>query len=59
MVQKPDRKNFLEKLNTAVDFFEDNSRNLYNNVIAISHNDADGISSLQIIQNLLHKMNIN
>ena len=59
MGQKPDRKNFLEKLNTAVDFFEDNSRNLYNNVIAISHNDADGISSLQIIQNLLHKMNFN
>ncbi len=59
MVQKPDQKKFLEKLNTAVDFFEDNSRNLYNNVIAISHNDADGISSLQIIQNLLHKMNLN
>lgn len=59
MVQKPDRKKFLEKLNTAVDIFEDNSRNLYNNVIAISHNDADGISSLHIIQNLLHKMNFN
>ena len=59
MAQKPDRNKFLENLNNAVDFFEDYSHNLYNNVIAISHNDADGISSLQIIQNLLHKMNLN
>ncbi|MHA2289210.1 MAG: DHH family phosphoesterase [Promethearchaeota archaeon] len=59
MAQKPDRNKFLENLNNAVDYFEDYSHNLYNNVIAISHNDADGISSLQIIQNLLHKININ
>ena len=59
MGTKPDRTKFLKHLNTAVDFFEDYSQNLYNNVIAISHNDADGISSLQIIQNLLHKMKFN
>jgi single-stranded DNA-specific DHH superfamily exonuclease len=59
MVLKPDRNKFLENLNNAVDSFEDYSHNLYNNVIAISHNDADGISSLQIIQNLLHKMALN
>lgn len=59
MVQKPDRNKFLENLNNAVDNFEDYSQSLYNNVIAISHNDADGISSLQIIQNLLHKMAFN
>ena len=53
MARKPDRNKFLENLNNAVDFFEDYSNNLYNNVIAISHNDADGISSLQIVQNLL------
>jgi len=59
MGAKPDRTKFLKHLNTAVDFFEDYSQNLYNNIIAISHNDADGISSLQIIQNLLHKMKTN
>ncbi|MBY9011149.1 MAG: DHH family phosphoesterase [Candidatus Lokiarchaeota archaeon] len=59
MTRKPDRNKFLENLNSAVDFFEDYSHNLYNNVVAISHNDADGISSLQIIQNLLHKMKFN
>ena len=59
MGTKPDRTKFLKHLNTAVDFFEDYSQNLYNNIIAISHNDADGISSLQIIQNLLHKMKFN
>jgi single-stranded DNA-specific DHH superfamily exonuclease len=59
MAQKPDHNKFLENLNSAVDYFEDYSHNLYNNVIAISHNDADGISSLQIIQNLLHKMTLN
>jgi single-stranded DNA-specific DHH superfamily exonuclease len=59
MVLNPDRNKFLENLNNAVDCFEDYSQNLYNNIIAISHNDADGISSLQIIQNLLHKMVLN
>jgi single-stranded DNA-specific DHH superfamily exonuclease len=59
MGTKPDRTKFLKHLNTAVDYFEDYSQTLYNNVIAISHNDADGISSLQIIQNLLHKMKFN
>jgi len=46
MVTKPDRTKFLKHLNTAVDSFEDYSQSLYNNVIAISHNDADGISSV-------------
>jgi len=41
------------------DIFADNYKNLYNNIIAISHNDADGISSLHIIQNLLYKINLN
>ena len=59
MGAKPDRTKFLRQLNTATDFFEDYSQNVYNNMIAISHNDADGISSLQIIQNLLHKMKFN
>jgi len=59
MATKPDRTKFLKHLNSAVDSFEDYSQSLYNNVIAISHNDADGISSLQIIQNLLHKMKFN
>ncbi|MHA1475503.1 MAG: hypothetical protein ACTSQ5_09980, partial [Promethearchaeota archaeon] len=59
MGAKPDRTKFLRQLNTATDFFEDYSQTLYNNMIAISHNDADGISSLQIIQNLLHKMKFN
>ncbi|MFX1317391.1 MAG: DHHA1 domain-containing protein [Promethearchaeota archaeon] len=55
MVKKPDKNKFLEDLNTAIDQFIDHS---YNRVIAISHNDADGISSLHIIQNLLYKLNI-
>ena len=59
MVKKPDRLKFLEALDNAVDVFIDNSKNVYNNIIAISHNDADGISSLQIIQNLLHKLKKN
>jgi len=58
MVNNPDKDKFLEELKNAVDFFIDNSKKLYNNVIAISHNDADGISSLEIIQNLLHKMRL-
>lgn len=57
MAQKR-QKEFLETLNNAVDLFQDNSHREYNKVIAISHNDADGISSLQIIQNLLYKMKL-
>jgi len=59
MVKKPDRLKFLEVLDNAVGVFIDNSKNVYNNIIAISHNDADGISSLQIIQNLLHNLKKN
>ena len=55
---KPNRNKFLADLNNAVDTFIDNSNNFYNNIIAITHNDADGIGSLKIIQNLLHKMNL-
>jgi len=55
---KPNRNKFLTDLNNAVDIFIDKSKNNYNNIIAITHNDADGISSLKIIQNLLHKMNL-
>ena len=55
MVNNLDRNKFLEDLSNAVDAFIDHS---YNKVIAISHNDADGISSLHIIQNLLYKLHI-
>jgi len=55
MPQILNRNKFLEDLNDAIDQFIDGS---FNKVIAISHNDADGISCLHIIQNLLHKMNI-
>ncbi|MHA1986893.1 MAG: DHH family phosphoesterase [Promethearchaeota archaeon] len=55
MTKKPDRANFLEDFNHAVDEFSDHS---YSRVINISHNDADGISSLHIIQNLLYKLNL-
>jgi hypothetical protein len=56
MAKTLDRTKFLEELNNAIDNFEDNT---YNKVVAISHNDADGISSLHLIQNLLYKMGIN
>ena len=56
MINKPNRKKFLEALNNAVDEFIDHS---YNKYICISHNDADGICSLNIIQNLLYRMNLN
>ena len=49
---QPNRNKFLEDLNTAVDQFSDST---FNKIISISHNDADGISSLHIIQNLLYK----
>ena len=55
MTKKYDRNAFLENLNTAVDQFVDHS---YKKAITISHNDADGISCLHIIQNLLYKMKI-
>ncbi len=53
MTKKPDKVKFLEDFNNAVDHFIDHS---YSRVINISHNDADGISSLHIIQNLLYKL---
>lgn len=59
MTQKHDRLKFLDTLENAANVFNDNSKNLYNNIIAISHNDADGISCLLIIQNLLHRLGLN
>ena len=56
MSKKPDKTKFLEDFNKAVDQFIDGA---YSQVITISHNDADGISSLHIIQNLLYKINLN
>jgi len=58
MDQKPDRKEFLNNLDNAINNFIDSSSN-FNKVITISHNDADGISCLHLIQNLLYKMNLN
>ena len=55
MVKKPDKAHFLEDFNNAVDHFVDHS---YSRVLTISHNDADGISSLHIIQNLLYQLKI-
>ena len=55
MVKKPDKAQFLEAFNNAVDHFVDHS---YSRVLTISHNDADGISSLHIIQNLLYQLKI-
>ncbi|MFX1573242.1 MAG: DHH family phosphoesterase [Promethearchaeota archaeon] len=56
MVKKPDKSKFMEDFGNAVDHFIDGD---YSKVITISHNDADGISSLHIIQNLLYKLNLN
>ncbi len=56
MTHTPDKTKFLEDFNRAVDEFIDRS---FAHIIIISHNDADGISCLHIIQNLLYKMNIN
>jgi len=53
------KNNFLKDLDTAVDLFTDNSKANYKDVIAISHNDADGISSLEIIRILLYKLRLN
>ncbi|MHA2035413.1 MAG: DHH family phosphoesterase [Promethearchaeota archaeon] len=55
MTKNPNKAKFLEDFNLAVDEFIDHS---YSRVINISHNDADGISSLHIIQNLLHKLQL-
>ncbi|MBD3255214.1 MAG: hypothetical protein GF383_08985 [Candidatus Lokiarchaeota archaeon] len=55
MTKKPDRSKFIEDLENAVAYFLDHD---FNKVITISHNDADGISSLHIIQYLLYKMGI-
>ena len=56
MAIRPDKTKFLEDFNNAIDQFIDSS---FTRVIIISHNDADGISCLLIIQNLLHKMHLN
>ncbi|TXT62800.1 MAG: RecJ-like exonuclease [Promethearchaeota archaeon] len=57
MNNKQDRYTFLNELDNAVNLFSDLSDS-FNKVISISHNDADGISCLQIIQNLLYRMNL-
>ena len=57
MDSKPDRRAFMNKFEMAVSQFCDLSDN-FRKVIAISHNDADGISSLHLIQNLLYRMNL-
>ncbi len=54
MVPAPDRPKFLADLDKAVGEFIDGK---YEKNIVISHNDADGISCLHIIQNLLFKLN--
>jgi hypothetical protein len=56
MTKPPDKTKFLEDFNRAVDEFIDHH---FTHIIIISHNDADGISCLHIIQNLLYKMHIN
>jgi len=55
MTNEPNKAKFLEDFNNAVDNFVDHS---YSRIMAISHNDADGISSLHIIQNLLYQLKI-
>jgi len=55
MTKKPDKVKFLEDFNNAIDHFVDHS---YPRIMTISHNDADGISSLHIIQNLLYQLKI-
>ncbi|MFX0104774.1 MAG: DHH family phosphoesterase [Candidatus Hodarchaeota archaeon] len=56
MAIRPNKTKFLEDFNNAIDQFIDRS---FSRIIIISHNDADGISCLHIIQNLLHKMHLN
>ncbi|MGV9203818.1 MAG: DHH family phosphoesterase [Promethearchaeia archaeon] len=55
MAKEMDRTRFLDDLDDAVNTFMDHS---FIKIIAISHNDADGISSLHLIQNLLYKMRV-
>ncbi len=55
MNQTMDKTSFLGDLDNAVDLFVDGK---FDKVIAISHNDADGISSLQIMLNLFVKLGI-
>ena len=55
MTKNPDKRKFLEDFNNAVDHFIDHS---YSRIMVISHNDADGISSLHIIQNFLYHLKI-
>ncbi len=52
MAEKQDRNKLQGDLNNAVDQFTDHK---FEKIIAISHNDADGISSLHLIQNLLYQ----
>jgi single-stranded DNA-specific DHH superfamily exonuclease len=52
MAEKPNQNKFLADFNDAVDNFADRS---FDKIISISHNDADGISSLHLIQNLLYQ----
>ncbi|MBY9006710.1 MAG: DHH family phosphoesterase [Candidatus Lokiarchaeota archaeon] len=58
MDETPDYRKFLEDLNNGVSKFSDLSKS-FSKVVSISHNDADGISCLHLMQNLLYKMNIN
>ncbi|MFX1365531.1 MAG: DHHA1 domain-containing protein [Promethearchaeota archaeon] len=55
MTKQPDNTKFFETFNNAVDQFIDRS---FSHIVTISHNDADGISCLHLIQNLLYKMHI-
>lgn len=55
MTKAPNKTKFLYDVDNAVDQFLDRS---FSHVINISHNDADGISCLHIIQNLLHKLHL-
>ncbi len=56
MTLRPEKSKFLKDFNRVVDEFIDRS---FAHVITISHNDADGISCLHIIQNLLYKIHVN
>ncbi|MHA1148403.1 MAG: DHH family phosphoesterase [Promethearchaeota archaeon] len=53
MTETPNYNRFMEDFKSAVDNFMDHSFDKY---IAVSHNDADGISSLHLIQNMLHRL---
>ncbi|MFO8020515.1 MAG: DHHA1 domain-containing protein [Promethearchaeia archaeon] len=55
MAEEADREAFLDDLDNTINRFMDLS---FTKIVAISHNDADGISSLHLIQNLLYKMRV-